>query len=132
MQRLRTILLRPIRKANNQEKMTEEQEECECSICKRNKGAAQGATEPHPPTPTTIRSIRIDQKRHRTPILGAIQEEEPPNRGIPEDGPKKATEMAKTYQRGGRGQSAEKQTQNKRLTETGEQGTYRPLSFTPH
>src|SRR6266850_2385780 len=47
VQRLRAILLQPVRKANNQEKTTEEQEECECSICKRNKGAAQGVTEPH-------------------------------------------------------------------------------------
>src|SRR6267142_732860 len=105
MQRLRAILLR---KTNSQEKTTEEQEECECSICKRNKGAAQGATEPHPPAPTTIRSIRIDQKRHRTLILGTIQEEEPPNRGIPEDGSEKTTEMAKTYQKGEKGQSAER------------------------
>jgi len=132
VQRLRAILLQPIRKANNQEKTTEEQEECECSICKRNKGAAQGATEPHPPVPTMIRSIRINQKRHRTPILGAIQEEEPPNREIPENGSEKATEMAKTYQGGGRGQSAEQQMQDKRLTGTGEQGTSRPLSFIRH
>src|SRR6266850_2764714 len=127
VQRLRTILLRPIRKANNQEKTTEEQEECECSICKRNKGAAQGATKPNPPAPMTIRSIKIDQKRHRTPILEAIQEERPPNRGIPEDDLEEATEMAKI--RGG--QSAEQQTQDKRLTETGEE-TSRPLSLIPH
>jgi len=56
-----------------------------------------------------IRSIRIDQKRHRTPILEAIQEEEPPNRGIPENGSEKATEMVKTYQGEGRGQDAKQQ-----------------------
>jgi len=87
--------------------MTEEPEECECSICKRNKGAAQGATEPH--VPMMIRSIRIDQKGHRTPILGAIQEEEPPNRGIPETGSEKTIETAKSYQGEGRGQDAKQQ-----------------------
>src|SRR6267142_4141786 len=125
VQRLRAILLRPIRKANNKEKTTEEQEECECSICKRNKGAAQGATEPNPPALMTIRSIRIDQKKHRTPTLGAIQEEGPPNRRTPENGLEEATEMAKG------GQSAEQQTQDKRLTETGEE-TSSPLSLIPH
>src|SRR6267142_734859 len=112
--------------------MTEEQEECECSICKRNKGAAKGATEPHPPAPMMIRSIRIDQKRHRTPILEVIQEEEPPNRRIPEIGSEKATEMTKTYQGEERGQETEQQKQDKRLTETGEQRTTCPISFIPH
>ena len=132
VQRLRAILLRPLRKPSNQEKTTEEPEECECSICKRNKGAAQGAIEPHSPAPMTIRSIRIDQKRHRTPILEAIQEEEPPNRGIPETGSEKMTEMVKTYKGEGRGQDAEQQRQDKRPIGTGGQGTSRPLLFILH
>jgi len=132
VERLRAILLRPLRKACNQEKMTEEPEECKCSICKRNKGAAQGATEPHTPAPMTIRSIRINQRRHRIPILGAIQEEEPPNRGIPEISSERATETAKTYQGEERGQDTKQQKQDKRLTGIGEQGTPYPISFIPH
>ena len=100
VKRLRAVLLQPFRKAHNQEKMTEEPEECECSICKRNKGAAQRAIESsttHAPAPRMIRSIRIDQRRHRMSILGAIQEEEPPNRGIPETSLEKTTEMMKSY-----------------------------------
>src|SRR6266850_706743 len=82
---------------------------------------------PNPPAPMTIRSIRSDQKRHRTPILEAIREEEPPNRGIPENSLEEATEMAKIWGR----QSAEQQKQDKRLTETGEE-TSRPSSLIPH
>src|SRR6267142_2231950 len=74
----------------------------------------------------TIRSIKIDQKRHRTLILEAIQEEEPPNRGIPENGLEEATETAKIW----KGQSAEQQTQDKRLTETGKK-TSRSSSLIP-
>jgi len=86
----------------------------------------------HTPAPMMIRSIRIDQKRHRTPILGAIQEEEPPNRGIPETGLEKTTEMAKSHQGEEGGQDTEQQKQDKRLTGTGEQGTACPISFIPH
>jgi len=80
--------------------MIEEPEECECSICKRNKGAVQGAEEPpktHMPAPMMIRSIRINQKRHRMSTLGVIQEKEPPNRGIPETGSEKTTETMESY-----------------------------------
>jgi len=61
----------------------------------------QGATEPlkiHTPAPITIRSIRIDQKRHRISTLGTIQEEEQPNRRTPVTGTEKTTETSKSYQ----------------------------------
>jgi len=64
--------------------------------------------------------------------LGAIQEEEPPNRQIPENGSEKTTELMKSYRGEGRGQDAEQQKQDKRLTGMGEQGTSCPLSFIPH
>jgi len=64
--------------------------------------------------------------------LGTIQEEEPPNRGIPGTGLEKSTETAKYYQEGERGQEADQQRQDKRLAGTGEQGTFHPISFIPH
>src|SRR6266850_577641 len=111
--------------------MTEEPKECKCSICKRNKGATQGAMKPskkHTPVPMMIRSIRIDQKRHRISNLGMIQEEEPPNRRTPEN----SSEKAKTYQREERGEDTEQQKQDKSLTGIREQGTPCPISFIPH
>jgi len=99
VQRLRAILLWPLRKPSSQEKMTEEPEECECSICKRNKQAVQGVKEllkAHTPVPMMIRSIRIDQKRHRISTLGTIQEEERPNRRTSETGTEKTTETSKS------------------------------------
>jgi len=132
VQKLRALLLQPLRKPSSEEKTTEEPEECECSICKRNKGAAQGATEPHTPAPMMIRSIKIDQKKHRMMTLGAIQEEEPPNRGTSETGLEKSTETVKYYQKGERGQDARQQRQDKRLTGLGEQGTSHLISFILH
>jgi len=135
VQRLRAILLRPLRKPSNQEKTTEEPEECECSICKRNKGAVQGAIEPlktHTPAPMTIRSIRINQKRHRISTLGTIQEEGPPNRRIPETGTEKTTKVSKLCQKGERGQEAEQQKRDKKLTKTGEQEASHPIYLALH
>ena len=65
-------------------------------------------------------------------ILGAIQEEEPLNRGIPETSLEKTTETTKSYQGEERGQDTEQQKQDKRLTGMGEQGTPCPISFIPH
>jgi len=64
--------------------------------------------------------------------LGAIQEEEPPNRGILETGSEKTTETAKSYQGEEGGPDAGPQRQDKRLTEMGEQGTSHPIAFIPH
>ena len=135
VQRLRAIFLRPFRKPCIQEKTGEEPEECKCSICKRNKGVIQGATEPlktHTPAPMTIRSIRIDQKRHRISTLGTIQEEERPNRRTSETGTEKTTETLKSYQKEEGGQKAELQKQDKRQTRTGEQEASRPIHLAPH
>jgi len=83
VQRLRAILLRLLRKPQSQEKTIKEPEECKCSICKKNKGAVQGTLEPlktHIPVLMKIRSIRIDQEKHRIPNTRMIQEDGQPNR----------------------------------------------------
>jgi len=86
----------------------------------------------HIPAPMTIRSIRIDQRKHRISTLGTIQEEGRPNRRIPETGAKETTEMMKSYQGEERRQNNEQQKRDKRWTETGEQGTSCPIPLTPH
>jgi len=135
VQKLRAILLRPLRKPYSQEKTTEEPEECECSICKRNKGAVQGVLEPlkiHIPALMTIRSIRISQERHRISNTSMIQEDGWPTRRTPETRAEKTTEMMKSYQGEERGQNAKQQKQDKKLTGTREQGTSCPIPFTPY
>src|SRR6267142_2495354 len=134
VQKLRAILLQPLRKLSSQEKTTEEPEECKCSICKRNKGAVQEAIDPlrtHIPTPMTIRSIRIDQKRHRISTLGTIQEEERPNRRTPETGTEETTKVSKSYQGEEGGRKAELQKRDKRQTRTGEQEASHPIHLAP-
>jgi len=79
-----------------------------------------------------IRSIRIDQERHRISDTGETQEDGQLNRRIPETGAEKTTEMSKSYQGEERGQKAEQQKQDKRLTETGEQKASCPIHLAPH
>ena len=62
---------------------------------------------------------------------GITREDGQPNRRTLGSGTKKAIERVESYQGGERGQNNEQQKQDKRLTETGEQGTSCPSSFTP-
>jgi len=107
VQKLGAILWRQLRMPCKQEKMSEDLEECDCSICKRNRGTEQGALEPlktHIPAPMTIRSIRISQERHRISTTGTIQGEGQPNRSTPETNAKKTTKMLESHQEGEAGQ----------------------------
>src|SRR6266850_246593 len=70
VQTLGAILWQQLRMPHYQKKTSEDPEECECSICKRNKGMKQGTLETHMPVPVAIRSIRITQERHKILTIG--------------------------------------------------------------
>jgi len=80
----------------------------------------------------TIRSIKIDQERHRISDTGETQEDGQPNRRTPETSAEKTTETSKSYQGEERGRKAEQQKQGKKLTETGELEASCPIHLIPH